>query len=351
MSEVALDHIQFSVGDAANLAGYYHNKFGMQSLAELTTSSLEEYVLQSADVTFSITTAPGVPYLAESVKRHGDSVVDIALSVEDVDETLMRAEAAGAEILQQPEYVEDEGGVIRLGGFAVFGDMRHTIIDRRDYQGFLPGFTDTQSEQPNSSGALFYNVDHFTVCIPRGETAQWTEFYDKVLGFSVVAKFGDHIETDEPLGLATTIVGDKDQNIKLALTEPTPKQGGSQIDTFLATNQGSGIQHIALRTPNIVRCVQEMGANGVRFMGTPASYYNALAERVGNIGDSLEELEKLGILVDREGDGVLLQVFTKSDHEPPTSFFEIIERRGADGFGAGNVKALAAAVDSERAKA
>jgi 4-hydroxyphenylpyruvate dioxygenase len=346
MSNVALDHVQFGVNNAGNLAAYYEKKFEMQPVAERKTETAEEYVLRLSDVTLSV--AEGGSF-KENVARHGDSVVDIALAVDDVDGVILRAREAGADILSEPDDIEDENGIVRVGAFAVFGDLRHTIVDRGRFDGaHLPGFRDDVAPDTSMEEPLFTRIDHFTVCIPRGEAAKWSEFYDEALGFSIVGAFGDHEKTDAPLGLATTIVGDKQHNVKLALTEPTPKKGGSQIDAFLAANQGSGVQHVALLTPSILRCVKRMSQNGVQFMDTPEVYYDELLSRVGDVDEDIRELQRLGVLVDREDDGTLLQIFTKSEHQPPTSFFEIIERRGADGFGEGNVRALAESVDRER---
>jgi 4-hydroxyphenylpyruvate dioxygenase len=359
-----VDHLQFLVGNAKQAAHYYSTAFGMTCVAyrgpEQGYRDHAEYVLVSGSARFLITGAvhAGAPG-ADHVAAHSDGIKDIALAVPDVDKAYAHATAAGARGVTEPYDVKDEHGTIRLAAIATYGDTIHTLIDRSQYDGpFLPGFV-TRGPIVDRSAAIaakiqpkryFQAVDHVVGNVELGRMDEWVEFYRRVMGFTNMAEFiGDDIATDYS-ALMSKVVADGTRKVKFPLNEPAVSQRKSQIDEYLEFYGGPGAQHIAVATNDILSSVDAMRAAGCEFLDTPDSYYDdpELRARIGEVRVPIEELKKRSILVDRDEDGYLLQIFTKPVQDRPTVFFELIERHGSLGFGKGNFKALFEAIEREQ---
>jgi 4-hydroxyphenylpyruvate dioxygenase len=286
--------------------------------------------------------------------RHGDGIADIALQVPDVDRCIAHARSAGARVLAEPHDRTDEYGTVRVAAIAAYGDIRHTLIDRSRYHGpYLPGYVARSSPAGrggDSPRRLFQAIDHVVGNVELGRMDEWVGFYNRVMGFTNMAEFvGDDIAT-EYSALMSKVVASGNHRVKFPLNEPAAGKKKSQIDEFLEYYDGPGPQHVALATNDILRTVDELSARGVEFLATPAAYYEdpELRGRIGEVRVPIGELQQRGILVDRDEDGYLLQIFTKPVGDRPTVFFEIIERHGARGFGDGNFKALFEALEREQ---
>ncbi|MEV6970862.1 4-hydroxyphenylpyruvate dioxygenase [Hamadaea sp. NPDC051192] len=351
----AVDHVAFLVGNAKQAAHYYSTAFGMTLVAyrgpEQGYRDYAEYVLVSGSARFVLrgavhAAAPGADHHA----KHGDGVVDIALEVPDVDAAYAHATASGATGLTEPTTVEDEHGSVRYAAVAAYGDTRHTLVDRSNYTGpFLPGFIE-RAPIVAPGKRRFQAVDHVVGNVELGKMDEWVEFYHKVMGFTNMAEFiGDDIATDYS-ALMSKVVANGTRKVKFPLNEPAVGKRKSQIDEYLEFYGGPGAQHIALATNDILASVDAMAAAGVEFLATPDSYYDdpELRERIGVVRVPIEELKARRILVDRDEDGYLLQIFTKPVQDRPTVFFELIERHGSLGFGKGNFKALFEAIEREQ---
>ncbi|MEV4755694.1 4-hydroxyphenylpyruvate dioxygenase [Micromonospora sp. NPDC049559] len=359
-----MDHIQFLVGNAKQAAHYYSTAFGMTCVAyrgpEQGFRDHAEYVLTSGSARFVLTGAvrPDAPG-AEHVSRHSDGVVDIALEVPDVDAAYAYATAQGATGLTAPHDLTDEHGTVRVAAIATYGDTRHSLIDRSRYEGpFLPGFVargPIVDRQPMIEAGVqpkrfFQAVDHVVGNVELGRMDEWVEFYRRVMGFTNMAEFiGDDIATDYS-ALMSKVVANGTRKVKFPLNEPAAARKKSQIDEYLEFYGGPGAQHIAVATNDILASVDAMRAAGVEFLDTPDSYYEdpELRARIGQVRAPIEELQARRILVDRDEDGYLLQIFTKPVQDRPTVFFELIERHGSLGFGKGNFKALFQAIEREQ---
>jgi 4-hydroxyphenylpyruvate dioxygenase len=351
----AVDHVAFLVGNAKQAAHYYSTAFGMTLVAyrgpEQGYRDYAEYVLVSGSARFVLrgavhAAAPG----AEHHARHGDGVVDIALEVPDVDAAYAHATATGAQGLLEPTTVEDEHGSVRYAAIATYGETRHTLIDRSKYDGpFLPGFI-ARDPIVAAGKRRFQAIDHIVGNVELGKMDEWVEFYHRVMGFTNMAEFiGDDIATDYS-ALMSKVVANGTRKVKFPLNEPAVGKRKSQIDEYLEFYGGPGAQHIALATNDILASVDAMRAAGVEFLATPDSYYDdpELRARIGVVRVPIEELKARRILVDRDEDGYLLQIFTKPMQDRPTVFFELIERHGSLGFGKGNFKALFEAIEREQ---
>jgi 4-hydroxyphenylpyruvate dioxygenase len=358
-----LDHVRFMVGNAKQTAHYYSTAFGMTCIAyrgpEQGYRDYAEYVLKSGNAIFMISGSvhAGTEGAAHHA-RHGDGVVDIALEVPDVDAAYAYAVGRGATGLAKPQDVSDEHGTIRSAAIATYGETRHTLIDRSRYTGpFLPGFVvrgpivdrDRAIAAGREPKRFFQAIDHIVGNVELGKMDQWVTFYNKVMGFTNMAEFiGDDIATDYS-ALMSKVVANGTRKVKFPLNEPAIARKKSQIDEYLAFYGGPGAQHIALATNDILASVDAMRAAGVEFLDTPDSYYDGeLRERIGEVRVSIDELRRRRILVDRDEDGYLLQIFTKPVQDRPTVFFELIERHGSMGFGKGNFKALFEAIEREQ---
>jgi 4-hydroxyphenylpyruvate dioxygenase len=359
-----VDYLQFLVGNAKQAAHFYSTAFGMTCVAyrgpEHGFRDHAEYVLVSGSARFLITGAAhaGAPG-AEHVAKHSDGIYDIALAVPDVDKAYAHAVSAGARSVAEPHDLKDERGTVRLASIATYGDTIHTLVDRCGYDGpFLPGFVARDpviDRQPAIDAGLqpkryFQAVDHVVGNVELGKMDVWVDFYRRVMGFTNMAEFiGDDIATDYS-ALMSKVVADGTRKVKFPLNEPAVSARKSQIDEYLDFYGGPGAQHVAVATNDILASVDAMRAAGLEFLDTPDSYYDdpALRARIGKVRVPIEELKRRSILVDRDEDGYLLQIFTKPVQDRPTVFFELIERHGSLGFGKGNFKALFEAIEREQ---
>jgi 4-hydroxyphenylpyruvate dioxygenase len=355
------DSLVWIVGNAVQTAHFFQSAFGMELVAysgpETGNRDHHAFVLRSGAARFVVTGAydPASP-LADHHRAHGDGIVDIALAVPDVDRCIAHASAQGATVLEQPHDVTDEHGTVRIAALAAYGDTRHTLIDRSRYDGpYLPGYVARTSSFVKRDGApkrLFQAVDHVVGNVELGAMDQWVDFYNRVMGFTNMAEFiGADIATDYS-ALMSKVVANGNHRVKFPLNEPAMGKKKSQIDEYLEFYGGPGAQHVALACNDIIGTVDALEAEGVEFLTTPDSYYEdpELRGRIGTVRAPIEELQKRGILVDRDEDGYLLQIFTKPIGDRPTVFFELIERHGSLGFGKGNFKALFEAIEREQDK-
>ena len=353
------DAIVFVSGNATQSAQYYQSVWGMDLLAycgpENGNRDHKSFVLKSGSIKFVIKGAVDPnSELVEHHRKHGDGVVDIALEVPDVDKCIDRARSVGAKIVREPEDITDEHGTVRIAAIATYGDTVHTLVDRSKYDGpYLPGYCEASSTFVKREGQpkrLFQALDHIVGNVELGKMDEWVTFYNKVMGFVNMAEFiGDDIATDYS-ALMSKVVANGNHRVKFPLNEPAAAKKKSQIDEYLEFYCGPGAQHLAVATNDILNSVDALRANGVEFLDTPDSYYEdpELRARIGNVRVPVEELQKRGILVDRDEDGYLLQIFTKPLGDRPTVFFELIERHGSLGFGKGNFKALFEAIEREQ---
>ncbi len=351
-----IDHLRFAVGNARQAAHFYSTAFGMRVTAyrgpETGSRDYAEYVVESGSARFVLTgPVRAGTELGRHVTDHGDGVVDIALRVPDATRAYETAVTRGATALAPPEVVEDDSGKVVVAVIATYGETRHTLIERSAYSGvFYPGFV----ERPplvEPGPRRFQAIDHVVGNVELGKMDEWVAFYNRVMGFTNMAEFiGDDIAT-EYSALMSKVVADGSRRVKFPLNEPAAGKRKSQIDEYLEFYGGPGVQHIALSTGDIVASVDAMRAAGVLFLDTPDSYYDdpELRARIGEVRLPIEELKQRRILVDRDDEGYLLQIFTKPVQDRPTMFFELIERHGSQGFGKGNFKALFEAIEREQA--
>lgn len=357
----AMDAVVFVVGNATQTALFYQQAFGMELVAyagpETGTRDHKAYVLRSGSARFVVKggVAPGSTLL-DHHRAHGDGVVDLALEVADVDRCVEHARSEGATVLEEPHDYADEHGTVRQAAIATYGETRHTLIDRSRYDGpYLPGYVARTGTVVRPAGApkrLFQAIDHCVGNVELGRMDDWVRFYNRVMGFVNMAEFvGDDIAT-EYSALMSKVVANGNHRVKFPLNEPAVSKHKSQIDEYLEFYGGPGCQHVALATGDILASVDAMRANGVEFLETPDSYYQdaQLRERIGDVRVPIEQLQSRGILVDRDEDGYLLQIFTKPVGDRPTVFYELIERHGSLGFGKGNFKALFEAIEREQAR-
>jgi 4-hydroxyphenylpyruvate dioxygenase len=349
------DAVVWASGNATQSALYFQLAFGMrlEAYSGPTTGNRDHhaYVLKAGDVRFVVKGAvsPDSP-IADHHRRHGDGVLDVSLGVEDVDKCVAHAREAGARIVAEPYDLSDEHGTVRIATLKAYGDTKHTLVDRSRYHGpYLPGYVTRTSEAPEQTPA-FVALDHVVGNVELGDMDKWVAFYHRVMGFTNMAEFiGDDIAT-EYSALMSKVVASGDHRVKFPLNEPAQGKRKSQIDEYLEYYQSPGVQHLALATPDIAATVDELKARGVEFLAAPDSYYTdpVLRQRIGEVRVPVEELQKRGILVDRDEDGYLLQIFTKPIGDRPTVFFEFIERHGSLGFGKGNFQALFEAIEREQ---
>ncbi|WP_018352372.1 4-hydroxyphenylpyruvate dioxygenase [Longispora albida] len=352
------DHVRFYVGNAKQAAHYYSTAFGMTCVAyrgpEQGFREHAEYVLTSGGATFVF--AGGVradSAATQHYAKHGDGVIEVALEVPDVDANYKFAIANGAVGVEEPHDLTDEHGTVRIAAIRTYGETRHVLIDRSKYSGpHLPGFAARGPIVERTTGPkrYFQAVDHVVGNVELGKMDEWVQYYEKVMGFTKMAEFvGDDIAT-EYSALMSKVVASGTRKVKFPLNEPAISKKKSQIDEYLEFYESPGVQHIALATNDILASVDAMRANGVEFLDVPDSYYEdpELRARIGHVRCEVEELKKRKILVDRDEDGYLLQIFTKPVQDRPTVFFEMIERHGSLGFGKGNFKALFEAIEREQ---
>jgi 4-hydroxyphenylpyruvate dioxygenase len=348
----SIDHLEFWVGNARQAAFFYQHAFGLTITAyaglETGVRDRASYVLQQGKVRFVLTTplGPEGP-MADHVHRHGDGVRDIALEVEDVDRAYQETTKRGARGVEAPTTVKDGSGEIRRASVATYGDTIHSFVDRSKYRGvFLPGYRAT-GELPKP-GPLLY-VDHVVGNVALGDMNKFVAYYRDVMGFAQFQHFDDKDISTEYSALMSKVMADGSGKVKFPINEPAAGKRKSQIDEYLEYYRGAGVQHVALATSDIINTVSRLKESGIPFVSVPPSYYELLEGRVGKIDEDKRELSKLGILVDRDDEGYLLQIFTRAVEDRPTVFFEVIERKGSRGFGKGNFKALFEAIEREQA--
>ncbi|MDF5754759.1 4-hydroxyphenylpyruvate dioxygenase [Spongiactinospora sp. TRM90649] len=351
-----MDSVVFAVGNAKQAAHYYSTAFGMRVVAyrgpENGSRDEAAYVLTSGSARFELR-APvrAGTDLARHVAEHGDGVIDLAIDVPDVEAAYRHAVNNGARGLAEPYTTQDEHGKVTLAAIATYGETRHTLVGRSEYSGVhLPGYVPAEPLVAPPAKRFFQAVDHCVGNVELGRMDEWVEFYKRVMGFTNMAEFvGDDIAT-EYSALMSKVVADGSRKVKFPLNEPAVSKRKSQVDEYLEFYGGPGVQHVALATGDILAAVDHMRAAGVQFLDTPDSYYEdpELRARIGEVRAPIEELRSRRILVDRDEDGYLLQIFTKPVQDRPTVFFELIERHGSLGFGKGNFKALFEAIEREQ---
>jgi 4-hydroxyphenylpyruvate dioxygenase len=348
------DHIEFYVGNAKQAAYYYQSAFGFELVAycgpETGVKDKVSYVLQQNKLKFVLTGAlHSHSPIAEHVKKHGDGVKVLALWVDDAESAFYNAMSRGAEEAMPPRTLKDEFGEVTVASIHTYGETLHTFVERTKYKGaFMPGYVSVKS-QMNVNPIGLKHVDHCVGNVQLGEMNKWVEFYEKVMGFKLLITFDDKDISTEYSALMSKVVANGSGYVKFPINEPAQGKRKSQIEEYLEFYEGAGVQHIAIATDDIISTVSSLRNRGVDFLYVPETYYDDLFERVGKIDEGLEALKKLNILVDRDEEGYLLQIFTKPLVDRPTLFFEIIQRKGATSFGKGNFKALFEAIEREQA--
>jgi 4-hydroxyphenylpyruvate dioxygenase len=351
-----IDHLELWVGNAAHSAYFLTRAFGFAEVAyrglETGERSCVSHVLEQGRIRLVLTgTLHSDTAIAREQARHGDGVKVIALSVPDVDHAYREAVGRGARGLSEPRQDEDEHGIVRWADVATYGDTIHRFVDRAAYHGpFLPGFAAVEGTEDARAEPMLRGIDHVVGNVELGAMDTWVKYYEDVFGMTEMIHFSDEAISTEYSALMSKVVTSGNGRVKFPINEPAAGKRKSQIDEYLEFYEGPGAQHIALSTRDIVGTVEYLEALGVGFLRTPASYYDGVPERIGEIKESLADLRRLGILVDRDDEGYLLQIFTKPLGDRPTIFFEIIERHGARGFGEGNFKALFEAIEREQSK-
>jgi len=354
------DYIEFYVGNAKQAAHYYRAAFGFQLVGyrgpETGVRDRASYLLQQDKIRFILTT-PIRPDLSEEAKviadhiyQHGDGVRDLALWVDDARDAFEKAVERGAEPVHQPRVLKDKDGEIVIASFKTYGETIHSLVERKNYKGlFMPGFVPMKPHFNPAPVGLKY-VDHCVGNVELGKMNVWVEFYSHVMGFRNLLTFDDEDISTEYSSLMSKVMANGNDRIKFPINEPASGKKKSQIDEYLEFYKGPGVQHMALATDDIVKTVTTLRDRGVEFLSAPTTYYAELQARVGKIDEPLDVLASLGILVDRDPDGYLLQIFTKPVEDRPTVFYEIIQRKGAKSFGKGNFKALFESIEAEQAK-
>ncbi len=348
------DHLELWVGNAKQAAHYYEHALGFVPVAyagpETGVRDRVSYVLEQNDVRLVLSS--GLRSDSEICRfacKHGDGVKDIAFLVPDAEDAYRTTTERGARGVREPEWLEDEFGRVQLAAIATYGETIHTFVNRSEYTGpYLPGYV---SMQPNgrAGGVGLLAIDHVVGNVELGKMDEWVGFYERTMGFTNIIHFGDEqIHTDYS-ALMSKVMADGAGKIKLPINEPAEGKRKSQIEEYLDFFEGPGVQHVAFQAENVISTVEALTERGIRFLNTPDAYYEDVAERVGDIDEDWSDLRRLKILADRDEDGYLLQIFTKTAQDRPTLFFEVIERHGARGFGEGNFKALFEAIEREQA--
>lgn len=348
----SIHHVEIWAGNAKQAAFFYRNAFGFSQFAysglETGNRTTASYALRQGKATLLISSPlAGDSTMSEHLQKHGDAVYDIAFSVRDADAAFAQAVARGAKPVLEPQDYTDNFGTIRRGAIHTYGDTVHSLISYKDYKGpFLPGF---QAAEIQARDAGILRIDHIVGNVELGKMNEWAEWYDKVCGFHRYINFDDKDISTEYSALMSIVMSDDSQSVKFPINEPAEGRRKSQIQEYLDYNNGPGVQHIALQTRDILHTVRTLRENGVEFLNVPDTYYELARERIGNIAESLDTIRELRILVDRDEEGYLLQLFTKPVEDRPTLFFELIQRAGSRGFGKGNFKALFEAIEAEQA--
>jgi 4-hydroxyphenylpyruvate dioxygenase len=349
------DHVELWVGNAKQAAYFYEHAFGFTRTAyagpETGIRDRASYVVEQGDIRLVLTSGlRSDSEVTQFACRHGDGARDIALQVPSADNAYRTAVQRGARGIAEPHWVEDEFGRVELASIATYGDVVHTFVDRKDYAGpYLPGYRSAVDNGHADPGAGLIAFDHVVGNVELGRMNDWVEFYERVFGMTNIVHFGDDQIQTEYSALMSKVMADGTGKIKFPINEPAEGKRKSQIEEYLEFNHGPGVQHIAMQSEDIVGTVTDLKERGVLFLDTPDAYYEDVEERVGEIGEDYADLKRLKILADRDEDGYLLQIFTKTAQDRPTVFFEVIERHGATTFGEGNFKALFESIEREQA--
>jgi 4-hydroxyphenylpyruvate dioxygenase len=348
------DHVEFYVGNARQAAYFYRLAFGMKLVAyagpETGQRDRASYVLQQGKVRFVLTTPlRAAGEIADHIFRHGDGVRDVALWVDDARDAWKQTTERGARSVREPFELKDDHGTVVMSTIATYGDTVHTFVDRSRYTGpFLPGFRATP-EDPIARPVGLLHIDHMVGNVGWNEMNTFVNFYRDVMGFGLYQHFDDSDISTEYSALMSKVMANGNGRVKFPINEPAEGRRKSQIEEYLEFYQGPGVQHLALATNDILKTVHTMQQQGVEFLKVPHTYYATLQERVGKIDEPVDELERLGVLVDRDDEGYMLQIFTRPVEDRPTLFYEIIQRKGSRSFGKGNFKALFEAIEREQA--
>jgi len=348
------DYVEYYVGNARQAAHFYRTAFGFTLAAyrgpETGTRDRASYVLVQNKIRLVLTTAldPDHP-ISEHVRRHGDGVRDIALWVDDAESAWRETTRRGARSVREPETLRDEHGEARLAAIASYGDTIHTFVERRNYTGvFLPGFAAVPGPDRLARPAGLKHIDHMVGNVGWGEMNRWVEFYERVMGFKMFKHFDDKDISTEYSALMSKVMSNGNERVKFPINEPAVGKRKSQIEEYLEFYHGPGVQHVAMATDNIIETVRALRDQGVDFLRVPSTYYEDLLARVGHIDEPMADLQELGILVDRDDEGYMLQIFTRPVEDRPTLFYEVIQRKGSRSFGKGNFKALFEAIEREQ---
>lgn len=347
------DYVEFYVGNAKQAAHYYKTAFGFQSLAyagpETGVKDRVSYVLRQEKLTFVLTTPlRGNNPIADHIYKHGDGVKVLALKVDDATAAWQETTSRGAQSYMEPQTLADTDGSVVMSGIHTYGETVHLFIERKDYHGtFMPGFKKWESHYNPAPTGLLY-VDHCVGNVGWNQMNTWVDFYSNVMGFKNILSFDDKDISTEYSALMSKVMSSGNGYVKFPINEPAEGKKKSQVEEYLDFYDGEGVQHVAVATNNIIETVTDLQNRGVEFLKVPASYYADVLDRVGEIDEDLEPLSRLGILIDRDEEGYLLQIFSKPVEDRPTLFFEIIQRKGAKSFGKGNFKALFEALEREQ---
>jgi len=348
------DYVEFYVGNAKQAAHYYKTAFGFQSLAyagpETGIRDRASYVVRQNKLTFVLTTPlHGQNKMAEHIAKHGDGVKMLALKVDDAASAWEETTKRGGKSYMKPTTLTDDFGEVIMSGIHTYGDTVHLFIERKNYSGaFMPGYRKWESAYNPSETGLLY-VDHCVGNVGWNQMNPWVKFYEDVMGFKNILSFDDKDISTEYSALMSKVMSNGNGYVKFPINEPAKGKKKSQVEEYLDFYDGEGCQHVALATHNIIETVSELQKRGVEFVKIPESYYATVLDRVGHIDEDLKPLSKLGILIDKDDEGYLLQIFSKPVEDRPTLFFEIIQRKGAKSFGKGNFKALFEAIERDQA--
>ncbi len=349
------DHVEFYVGNARQSAHYYRSAFGFTltgySGPETGVRDRASYVLEQEKIRFVLTTPlrPDHP-ISDHIKLHGDGVRDIALTVDDAESAYRETTKRGARGVREPFTIRDEHGEVRMASIAAYGDTIHTFVERRGYKGpFLPGYVAVPGPDRVARPAGLKYIDHMVGNVGWNQMNSWVKFYEDVMGFRLYQTFDDKDISTEYSALMSKVMANGNGRIKFPINEPAEGRKKSQIEEYIDFYQGPGVQHIAMGTGDIIKTVSQLRDQGVEFLKVPSTYYRELTARVGKIDEPIDQLEELGILVDRDDEGYMLQIFTRPVEDRPTLFYEVIQRKGSRSFGKGNFKALFEAIEREQA--
>jgi 4-hydroxyphenylpyruvate dioxygenase len=353
------DYVEFYVGNARQAAYYYRAAFGMQLVAysgpETGKRERASYVVQQNKIRLVLTTPlqpddPRAVPVCEHIERHGDGVRDIALWVDDAEAAYRETTRRGARGIREPELLRDDHGEVRISAIATYGDTIHSFVERRNYSGvFLPGYAAVDGPDVVARPVGLKYIDHMVGNVGWGEMNRWVEFYQNVMGFRLYQHFDDKDISTDYSALMSKVMANGNDRVKFPINEPAEGKRKSQIEEYLEFYKGPGVQHIAMATDDIVATVSKLRDQGIEFLLVPGTYYEELARRVGKIDEPVARLQELGILVDRDDEGYMLQIFTRPVEDRPTLFYEVIQRKGSRSFGKGNFKALFEAIEREQA--